>query len=65
MDTIEKLETVDQDHRLASDAVHPFSVHFSDAELADMRRRISATRRYKNSHAIGRRSTTGAKSRRG
>ncbi len=28
----------------ASDAVHPFRVNFSDAELAEMRRRISATR---------------------
>ena len=28
----------------ASDAVHPFRVNFSDAELAELRRRISATR---------------------
>ena len=29
---------------MASDAVHPFRVNFSDAELAELRRRISATR---------------------
>ena len=28
---------------MASDAVHPFRVNFSDAELAELRRRISAT----------------------
>ena len=48
MDTTENLEAVDQDRRLVgatpSDAVHPFHVNFSDAELAEMRRRISATR---------------------
>ncbi len=48
MDTTENLEAVDQDRRLvsaaASDAIHPFHVNFSDAELAEMRRRISATR---------------------
>ncbi len=48
MDTTENLEAVDQDRRLigetASDAVHPFRVNFSDAELAELRRRISATR---------------------
>ena len=48
MDTTENPEAVDQDRRLvgatASDAVHPFRVNFSDAELDEMRRRISATR---------------------
>jgi hypothetical protein len=48
MDTTENLEAVDQDRRLvgatASDAVHPFRVNISDAELAELRRRISATR---------------------
>ena len=48
MDTTENLEAVDQDRRFvgatASDAVHPFRVNFSDAELAELRRRISATR---------------------
>ena len=48
MDTTENLEAVDQDRRsvgvTASDAVHPFRVNFSDAELAELRRRISATR---------------------
>ena len=48
MDTTENLEAVDRDRRLvgatASDAVHPFRVNFSDAELAEMRRRITATR---------------------
>src|SRR5215469_12904104 len=47
METTENLEAVDHDRRLVgppSDAVHPFRVSFSDAELADMRRRISATR---------------------
>jgi Epoxide hydrolase N terminus len=48
MDTTENLEPVDQDRRLvgatASDAVHPFRVNISDAELAELRRRISATR---------------------
>src|SRR5277367_238075 len=44
MDTTESLEAVDQDRGLASDAVHPFRVNFSDAELAELRRRISATR---------------------
>src|SRR5579862_4417787 len=42
------LEALDENRRLvgvtASDAVHPFHVNFSDAELAEMRRRISATR---------------------
>ncbi len=41
-------EAVDQDRpsvgATASDAVHPFRVNISDAELAEMRRRISATR---------------------
>lgn len=48
METINALEAVDQDRRTsgatASDAVRPFRVHFSDAELSEMRRRISATR---------------------
>ena len=48
MNTTENLEAGDQDRRLvgatASDAVHPFRVNFSDAELDEMRRRISATR---------------------
>ena len=48
MDTTENPEAVDQDRRLvgatASDAVHPFRVNFPDAELAELRRRISATR---------------------
>jgi pimeloyl-ACP methyl ester carboxylesterase len=48
MDTTERLEAVDRDRRLvgatARDAVHPFRVSFSDAELAELRRRISATR---------------------
>jgi pimeloyl-ACP methyl ester carboxylesterase len=48
MDTTETLEAVDQDRQLvsapASDAVHPFRVNFSDAELAELRRRISETR---------------------
>src|SRR5580658_3293562 len=48
MDTTENLQPVEQDRRsvgaTASDAVHPFRVHFSDAELTEMRRRISATR---------------------
>ena len=48
MDTTENLEVVDQDRRLVgatdSDAVHPFRVNFSDAELAELHRRISATR---------------------
>jgi pimeloyl-ACP methyl ester carboxylesterase len=44
MDSIEKLEAVDQDRRLASDAVRPFHVNLPDAELAEMRRRINATR---------------------
>ena len=47
MGTTENLDAVDQDRRLvgatASDAVHPFRVNFSDAELAELRRRISAT----------------------
>ena len=30
--------------RTAATDIHPFHVHFSDAELADMRRRINATR---------------------
>jgi pimeloyl-ACP methyl ester carboxylesterase len=41
-------EAVDRDRRLAgvtaSDAIHPFRVNFPDAELAELRRRISATR---------------------
>ncbi len=48
MDTTENLEAVDQDRRFvgatASDAVHTFRVNFRDAELAELRRRISATR---------------------
>ena len=48
MDATENLEAVDRDRRLvgamASDAIRPFHVHFSDAELAELRRRISATR---------------------
>jgi pimeloyl-ACP methyl ester carboxylesterase len=48
MNTTENRQPVDQDRRLvsatASDAVHPFRVNFSDAELDEMRRRISATR---------------------
>jgi pimeloyl-ACP methyl ester carboxylesterase len=48
METTENLEAVDQDRRLvgakASDAVRPFRVNFPDAELAELRRRISATR---------------------
>src|SRR5271154_1234432 len=48
MGPTENLEAVDQDRRsvgpTANDAVHPFHVNFSDAELAEMRRRISATR---------------------
>jgi pimeloyl-ACP methyl ester carboxylesterase len=46
--TTENLEAVAQDRRLGGatdgDAVRPFQVNFSDAELAEMRRRISATR---------------------
>ncbi len=48
MATTETLHAVDQDRRVAgatgSDAVRPFRVNFPDAELAEMRRRISATR---------------------
>ena len=48
MDTTENVESANQDRRLAgataSDAVHPFRVDFSDAELAELRRRISAAR---------------------
>ena len=48
MNATENPEAVDQDRRsvgaTASDAVHPFRVNFSDAELDEMRRRISATR---------------------
>jgi pimeloyl-ACP methyl ester carboxylesterase len=48
MDTTETGEAVDQDRpsvgATASDAVHPFRVNISDAELTEMRRRISATR---------------------
>jgi len=48
METTESLEAVDRNRRLvgatASDAVRPFRVNFSDAELAELRRRISATR---------------------
>ena len=48
MDTTENLEAFDEDRRLvgttASDAVHQFHVNFSDAEPAELRRRISATR---------------------
>jgi len=41
MDTTETLEAVGRDR---SDAVRPFRVSFPDAELTEMRRRISATR---------------------
>ncbi len=48
MDATENIEAVDQDRRsagaTASDAVRPFRVNFPDAELAELRRRISATR---------------------
>ena len=48
MDRTETLDAVDQDHRLvgatASEAVRPFRVNFPDAELAELRRRIGATR---------------------
>jgi hypothetical protein len=48
METTENLEAVDQDRRMVgastSDAIHPFRVIFSDAELTELRRRISATR---------------------
>jgi pimeloyl-ACP methyl ester carboxylesterase len=48
MDTTETIEAIDQDRRLAGanagDAIHPFRVNFSDAELEELRRRISATR---------------------
>jgi pimeloyl-ACP methyl ester carboxylesterase len=48
MDTTETLEAVEQVRRsvgaTANDAVHPFRVNFSDAELAELRRRISSTR---------------------
>ena len=63
-----------------SDAIRPFRVNVSDAELTELRRRISATRgptgkpqinhkarrsrRCRNSRATGRQSTTGARSRR-
>src|ERR1700722_9235263 len=43
MDTTENLDTLDQS-ATAGDAVHPFRVHFPDAELAELRRRINATR---------------------
>ena len=46
MDTTGNLEAVDEDRRLvgttANDAVHQFHVNFSDAELAELRRRMSA-----------------------
>jgi pimeloyl-ACP methyl ester carboxylesterase len=41
MGATETIEAVDHDR---SDAVHPFHVSFPDAELAEMRRRITATR---------------------
>ncbi len=48
MDSTGNLEAVDQDRRsagaTASEAVRPFRVNFSDAELAELRRRISVTR---------------------
>jgi pimeloyl-ACP methyl ester carboxylesterase len=48
MNATDNLEAVDRDRRFvgatASDAVHPFRVNFSDAELTELRRRISATR---------------------
>jgi len=48
MDTTETLEAVDQDRRrvgaTASDAMRAVRVSFSDAELAELRGRISATR---------------------
>ena len=48
MDTTKDVEAVDQDRRsvaaTASDAVHTFRVNFPDTELAELRRRISATR---------------------
>ena len=46
MGTTENLDAVDQDRRLvgatASDAVHPFRVNFSEAELTELRRRINS-----------------------
>jgi pimeloyl-ACP methyl ester carboxylesterase len=48
MDTTGNLDAVDQGRRsvgaTSGDAIHPFRVHFPDAELAELRRRISATR---------------------
>jgi pimeloyl-ACP methyl ester carboxylesterase len=48
MNATDNLEAVDRDRRFvgatASDAVLPFRVNFSDAELTELRRRISATR---------------------
>jgi hypothetical protein len=48
MSTTESLDAGEQDRRLvgatASDPVRPVRVNFSDAELAELRRRISATR---------------------
>ncbi len=48
MDTTKNLGAAHQDRRsdgaTASDAVHPFRVDFPDAQLAELRRRISATR---------------------
>jgi pimeloyl-ACP methyl ester carboxylesterase len=48
MDTTGNLDAVDQGRRsvgaTSGDAIHPFRVNFSDAELAELRRRISATR---------------------
>jgi pimeloyl-ACP methyl ester carboxylesterase len=41
MGATETIEAVDHDR---NDAVHPFHVSFPDAELAEMRRRITATR---------------------
>jgi pimeloyl-ACP methyl ester carboxylesterase len=38
------MDAVDQDRRLAGDAIRPFHVNFPDADLAEMRRRIGATR---------------------
>jgi pimeloyl-ACP methyl ester carboxylesterase len=51
MDTTQTAEAIDQDRRRfsgavaasASDAIRPFRVHFPDAELAELRRRVSAT----------------------
>jgi hypothetical protein len=60
-------------------AVRPFHVNVPEAELTELRRRINATKwperetvmdasqgvqRFRNSRAIGRRNTTGARSKR-